>query len=679
MIGIGIIAIVLMLIVPLPIVLLDFLLVISITIGLLILMIVMFVNRPFDFSIFPSLLLITTVFRLALSVSSTRLILMHGSAFDGKIIRTFGEFVVGGNYVIGFIIFVILVAVQFIVITKGATRTSEVAARFTLDAMPTKYGSIDIDVANGHITEDEARVRREEIRKEADFYGAMDGASKFIQGDVKVGILITLITILGGFMVGMLIHGESFNVALRTYTLLTIGDGLVTQIPSLLITTAAGIIITRAESKDNLGDQIASQMGAQPKVMFIASGALGLAIFIPGFPKIPLIMLSVGLAALGKMLSDAKEKNEIQAKKAKEAAEHRNRRPESVLDDKPFDILAIHVGIQLIALADPNSGGVLLERIGNIRKRSYQDMGLLIPPIRICDNMNLNPEEYSIQLKGVEIGRGVLQLDKLMAMDAGDVTEKISGTEFLEPAYGMKAIWIDIDMKDIAEKHKYMVSDCATVIAVHLTELVKRHASELLGRQEVKQIVDKFKSDYPAVVEELQSEKITNGDIQKVLHNLLRERVSIKNMLTIMETMATYSKLKDDPNMLTEYVRIALARQITQDYIDKDDPNNLYVITVDSEIESMIRSAIYDDAMEGRIVALDPQSHEAIVGAMRDAYSKAVKLGYSPVFLVSPHIRSLVLTLLEREIASPAVLSYNEINSGLKVNVVASALFPDAA
>ncbi len=676
--GIGIVAVVTMLIIPLPTFLLDFFLVISIMSGLLILMIVMFIGRTFDFSIFPSLLLITTVFRLALNVSSTRLILLQGAAFDGKIIRAFGEFVVGGNYVVGFIIFIILVAVQFIVITKGATRTAEVAARFTLDAMPGKQMSIDSDLSNGLITEDEARKRREEIRKEADFYGAMDGASKFVQGDVKVAIVITFINIIGGFIIGMVMRNEPFDVALKTYTLLTIGEGLVAQIPSLLITTATGIIVTRAVSNENMGKDIADQLGSQPRALLITAATLGVAIVIPGFPKIALLILSVGLGALGYLLlqSQTEEKEKVE-RKEKEAAlkEHR---PEEVTQLVQVDPLEVEIGYNLIPLVDPEQGGTLLERITNIRRRSALDMGLIVPPIRIRDNMELEPEVYSILIKGVEVGRGSLQVDKLMAMDSGEVSEKIEGQEFTEPVFGLKAIWIKTDIRDVAESRGYTVVDCPTIIATHLTEIIKRHADEILGRQEVQKLIDTVKEDYPAVVRELvEDHKMSLGEIQKVLQALLRERVSIRNIVTILETLSSYVSYSKDPSFLTEYVRIALSRQITRDYVDKT--STLSVITVDPEIETIIRNSIHEDPIEGPVLAMDPTTHQTVVSALLDAYRRSKNMGHAPVFLVSPQIRRVTFTLLEREMPAPVVLSYNEISNAVKVEVVVSALLSSAA
>ncbi len=678
LLGIGVVAVVTMLIIPMPTFLLDMMLVLSIMSGILVLLIVMFIQRTFDFSIFPSLLLVTTVFRLALNVSSTRLILLQGAAFDGQIIRAFGQFVVGGNYVVGFIIFVILVAVQFIVITKGATRTAEVAARFTLDAMPGKQMSIDSDLSNGLITEEEARTRREEIRKEADFYGAMDGASKFVQGDVKVSIVITFINIIGGFIVGMVMRNETFDVALRTYTLLSIGDGLVAQIPSLLITTATGIIVTRAVSNENLGKDMGDQLGSQPRALLITSATLGAAIIIPGFPKIALLIASAGLGALGYLLlrSQSEEQQKVE-RKAKETAlkEHR---PEEVTQLVQVDPLEVEIGYNLIPLVDPEQGGTLLERITNIRRRSALDMGLIVPPIRIRDNMELEPEGYSILIKGVDVGRGTLQVDRLMAMDSGEVTEKIEGQEFTEPVFNLKAIWIKTDTRDVAESRGYTVVDCPTIIATHLTEIIKRHADEILGRQEVQKLIDTVKEDYPAVVRELLDDhKMTLGEIQRVLQGLLRERVSIRNIVTILETLASYASYSKDPSFLGENARIALSRQITKDYADR--AGTLRVITVDPEIETIIRNAVHEDPIEGPVLAMDPTTHQTVVESMLEAYRRSKNMGHAPVYLVSPQIRRVTFALLEREMPAPVVLSYNEIPNSVKVEVVVSALLSSAA
>ena len=673
LLGIGVIAVVTMLVIPLPTFLLDLLLAISLMLGILILLVVMYVPRSFDFSVFPALLLITTVYRLALNVSSTRLILLQGAAFDGKIIRTFGDFVVGGNYVIGFIVFIILMAVQFIVITKGATRTAEVAARFTLDAMPAKLMSIDSDLSNGIINEEEALRRRREVRKEADFYGAMDGASKFVQGDVKVGILITIINIIGGFIIGMVMRGESFDVAIHTYTLLSIGDGLVAQIPSLMITTATGIIVTRAVSEESLGKDLSTQLGSQPRALMITAAALGLSALIPGFPKITLILLAAGLGALGYLMKQTEEEEIQKTKIEQKEAALKTHKPESVIPLIQVDALEVEIGYSLIPLADPDQGGTLLDRITNIRRRSALEMGLIVPPIRIRDNMELPPQDYSILIKGVEVGHGSLQVGKLMAMDPGTVEEKIEGVEFTEPVFNLRAIWIDPDNRDVAERRGYTVVDCPTIIATHLTEIIRRHADEILGRQEVQQLIDTIKNDYPAVVNELIGEKkLSIGEIQKVLQNLLRERVSIRNMVTILETLGSYSDYTKDIGLLTEYVRVALARQLCREYADKN--NTLSVITVDPEIETIIRSSIHEDPVEGRIISLDPDTHREVLDSLLDSYSRARSAGYAPVFLVSPHIRSVLFTLLEREVPDPVVLSYNEIVPEIRINVIGTAL-----
>jgi len=673
LLGIGVIAVVTMLVIPLPIFLLDLLLAISLMLGILILLVVMYVPRSFDFSVFPALLLITTVYRLALNVSSTRLILLQGAAFDGKIIRTFGDFVIGGNYVIGFIVFIILMAVQFIVITKGATRTAEVAARFTLDAMPAKLMSIDSDLSNGIINEEEALRRRREVRKEADFYGAMDGASKFVQGDVKVGILITFINIIGGFIIGMVMRGESFDVAIHTYTLLSIGDGLVAQIPSLMVTTATGIIVTRAVSEESLGKDLSTQLGSQPRALMITAAALGLSAIIPGFPKITLILLAAGLGALGYLMKQTEEEEMQKTKIEQKEAALKTHKPESVIPLIQVDALEVEIGYSLIPLADPDQGGTLLDRITNIRRRSALEMGLIVPPIRIRDNMELPPQDYSILIKGVEVGHGSLQVGKLMAMDPGTVEEKIEGVEFTEPVFNLRAIWIDPDNRDVAERRGYTVVDCPTIIATHLTEIIRRHADEILGRQEVQQLIDTIKNDYPAVVNELIGEKkLSIGEIQKVLQNLLRERVSIRNMVTILETLASYSDYTKDIGLLTEYVRVALARQLCREYADKN--NTLSVITVDPEIETIIRSSIHEDPVEGRIISLDPDTHREVLDSLFDSYSRARSAGYAPVFLVSPHIRSVLFTLLEREVPDPVVLSYNEIVPEIRINVIGTAL-----
>jgi len=471
---------------------------------------------------------------------------------------------------------------------------------------------------------------------------------------------------------------ETFEVALRTYTLLSIGDGLVAQIPSLLVTTATGIIVTRAVSEEDLTGDIKNQLGSQPRALLITAAALGGAVLIPGFPKITMLVLAAGIGALGYVLLQNKEDEEAKSRSEEKEAALKEHRPESVLPLVQVDPLEVEIGYSLIPLVDPEQGGTLLDRITNIRKRSAIEMGLIVPPIRIRDNMELEPPEYSILIKGVELGNGRLEVGKLMAMDPGDVEEKIEGDEFIEPVFGLRAIWINADSRDLAERRGYTVVDCPTIIATHLTEIIKRHAAEILGRQEVQQLIDGLKNDYPAVIGELIGEKkMSLGEVQKVLQNLLRERVSIRNMVTILETLASYVNYTKDPGLLTEYVRGALSRQICKDYTDRN--GEMWVITVDPEIENTIRVSIHDDPIEGKVLGLDPETHTSIVSALIDAYGKARKSTPVPVFLVSPAIRSVVFTLLERELHDPVVLSYNEISPNVRVNVITSALMSTAA
>lgn len=672
LLAVGIIAVVGMLVIPLPTFMLDFLLAVSIMISMLVLMITMFVPKSYDFSIFPALLLVTTVFRLALNVSSTRLILMQGSAFDGKIIKTFGQFVVGGNYIIGFLIFIILVAVQFIVITKGATRTAEVAARFALDALPGKQMTIDADFQSGTITEEEKNRRQAELRRETDFYGQMDGASKFVQGDVKVGILITIVNLIAGFIIGIAVRGESFEVALKTYSLLSIGDGLVSQIPSLLTSTASGIIVTRAVSKNTLPEEFAKQLTAQPRALMISGGALLVSAIIPGFPKISLILLGGSLIGMGYVLLQREEQKAETAKTAEKKSAAKDSKPESVMPYINVDALEVEIGYSLITLADPSKGGTLLDRITNIRRMSAINMGLIVPPIRIRDNMDLSQNEYSILIKGVEVGSGKLEVDRLMAMDAGEVIEKIEGTEFVEPSFGLKAIWIDAALRERAERNGYIVVDCSTIVSTHLTEIIKRHAAELLGRQEVQQLIDSIKSEYPAIVDDLVGKKLSVGVIQKVLQGLLREKVSIRNVVTIFETLSNYSDYTHDPFRLIEYVRVALARQICKEFATPDKRMN--VITVDPDIESIVMSSIREDEIEGRVVGLDPDTYQSVMTALIEAYNTAKTSGFAPVFIVSPNIRSVLFNLIEREVPDATVLSYNEIAPNISLNAFTSAM-----
>jgi len=665
--AIGVIAVVLMLIVPIPAMLLDFLIASSFALGLIVLISVMYMKKAVELSVFPSLLLVSTVYRLAVNVSSTRLILLKGPLFQGRIIIAFGQFVVGGNYVVGLIIFLILIAVQFIVITKGATRVSEVAARFTLDAMPGKQMAIDADLSAGLITEEEAIHKRIEIQSEANFYGAMDGASKFVQGDVKVGLLITMINIVGGLVIGMAMRGESLRSAVSTYVMLTIGDGLVNQIPSLMMSTATGLIVTRAVAKEDLGTDLVSQLLSQPRTLWIGAGFLLFLAVLPGFPKIPLIMLGIILGVFGYYLRRGikvkEEKKEVRKKEKGEAKAG----PESVIGLLQIDPIALEIGYNLIPLVDPEQGGDLLERVTMIRRQSAIELGLIFPPIRIRDNMKLDPNTYSIKIKGVEVGKGTIKTGKYLAMNPGDVEESIEGEETVEPAFGLPAIWIEEASRDRAEKLGYTVVDTPSVIATHITEVIKSYASEVLGRQDVQALLNSLSQDYSAVVDEVKKAGTTIGDIQKVLKGLLKEGVSIRDLVTIMETIADYFPTVKDHDELVELVRQALARQICQQFSDGE--KKIPVITISKEVEDEIKNAIVETE-RGKRFAMEPQQQRQLLKMIVEETKKLRKKGMKPIFLTSPEIRAVFSNIVSTIIPNAAVLSSFEIVSDVRIQAV---------
>lgn len=672
LIAIGVIAVVFMLIIPIPAMLLDFLIAVSFALGLIVLITVMYMRRAVELSVFPSLLLVSTVYRLALNVSSTRLILLQGPRFNGKIIKAFGEFVVGGNYVVGIIIFLILIAVQFIVITKGATRVSEVAARFTLDAMPGKQMAIDADVAAGLVTEEDAIRKRVEIQREADFYGAMDGASKFVQGDVKVGLLITIINIVGGLIIGMAMRGETLRSAVGTYTMLTVGDGLVAQIPSLMMSTATGIIVTRAVAAEDLGTELTTQLLKQPRTLWIGTGFLLFLAILPGFPKIPLIVLGSILGTLALYLRRSmmlKEKAPVRPKKEKE---EETKGPESVIGLLQIDPLALEIGYNLITLVDPEQGGDLLERVTMIRRQSAIELGLIFPPIRIRDNMKLDPNVYSIKIKGVEVGRGSIRMGKYLAMNPGDIEEKIEGEETVEPAFGLPAVWIDEAHREKAERLGYTVVDAPSVIATHLTEVIKMYASEVLGRQDVQALLNSLSSDYSAVVDEVKKSGATIGDIQKVLKGLLREGVSIRDLVTIMETIADYFPSVKDHDELIELVRQALSRQICQQYADAE--KKIPVITLSKGVEEVIKSAVVETE-KGKRFAMDPGEQRKLLGTITQEVKKIREKGRRPVFLTSPEVRSIFRNIVSSIVPNSAVLSSFEIVPDIRLEAVGTIEF----
>ncbi|RCW50135.1 flagellar biosynthesis protein FlhA [Paenibacillus prosopidis] len=661
----GVIGIVLMMIIPIPVLLLDILIILNISMALMILLIAMNTREALDFSIFPAILLITTLFRLALNVSTTRNILSHAEA--GEVVATFGSWVGGGEIAIGFIVFLILVVVQFIVITKGSERVAEVAARFTLDAMPGKQMSIDADLNAGLINETQARERRSKIEREADFYGAMDGASKFVKGDAIASIIILIINLVGGFIIGMAIHGLSFGESLSTFSILTIGDGLVSQIPALLISTAAGLIVTRAASDGNLAEDVTSQLFKYPKLLFIAAGTIALLGLTPigPFRTWPFaILLAYGGWRMQKVINKQQEQEEMLVE---EQQIEEVRSPESVISLLQVDPIEFEFGYGLIPLADTQQGGDLLDRIIMIRRQCALELGLVVPVIRIRDNIQLKPNEYVIKIKGNTVARGDLLLNHYLAMSPGFEDDSVIGIETTEPAFGLPAIWIDEQMKERAELSGYTVVDPPSVVATHLTEIIKRHAHELIGRQEAKMLVENVKESYPALIDELIPSILTVGDVQKVLAKLLREKVSIRDLVTIFESLADHGNYTKDPDILTEYVRQALSRQITQQFSSGGD--TLRVITVGPQLEKKIAESV-QQSEQGSYIALDPVSTQQIYQKLNEHVNRQIQSGQQPVVLASPTIRMYLRQIVERTMQDVPVLSYSELEPNIEVQSV---------
>lgn len=663
---IGVIGIVLMMVLPLPIWLLDVLLIVNISLALLIILVSMNTQNALEFSIFPSLLLITTLFRLALNVSTTRNILTHADA--GEVVRTFGEFVAGGNIVVGFVVFLILVLVQFIVITKGSERVAEVAARFTLDAMPGKQMSIDADLNAGLINEHQAKERREKIAREADFYGAMDGASKFVKGDAIAGIVMLIINIVGGLIIGMAMKGMPIGEAAEVYSILTIGDGLVSQIPALLISTAAGIIVTRAASDGNLAHDLTGQLLNYPKLLYIVAGTItAIGIFTPIHltTTLPLAALLAFAAYRMQQINTRRQEAEVQMEEEQQIEEVRS--PESVISLLQVDPIEFEFGYGLIPLADTQQGGDLLDRIILIRRQCALELGIVVPVIRIRDNIQLKPNEYVIKIKGNTVARGELLLNHYLAMSPGFDDDAVTGIDTTEPAFGLPALWIDEATKERAELSGYTVVDPPSVVATHLTEVIKKHAHELLGRQETKALIENVRESYPALVDELIPNVLSIGDVQKVLVKLLREKISVRDMVTILETLADYGTYSKDTDILTEYVRQALSRQITQQFVPGSEP--LRVITVGPQLEKKIAESV-QQSDQGSYVSLDPSSTQMIFQRLADQASKLIQSGQQPVVLTSPTIRMYLRQLLERTMQEIPVLSYSELEPNVEIQSV---------
>ncbi|MEY9969879.1 flagellar biosynthesis protein FlhA [Lysinibacillus sp. RC46] len=661
----AVILIVAMLIIPLPPWMLSFLIVINITLGLIVLLTAMSMKEALDFSIFPSVILLLTLFRLGLSVSTTRAILAKGDA--GAVVETFGDFVVGGNVLVGLVVFLILVLIQFIVITKGAERVAEVAARFTLDAMPGKQMSIDADLNAGVISEREARERREKVAGEADFYGAMDGATKFVKGDAIASMVMVIINLLFGIIIGVVQMKLPFAEAANHFSKLTVGDGIVSQIPALLISTATGIVVTRASSKGSLGEDITGQLFAQAKLLYVAGGTILLLGFFTPIPIWITIPIGGSLIAGAYMMDHKKPEDEEELLEIEEeVATDGMKSPENVVNLLNVDPIEFEFGYGLIPLVDATQGGDLLDRVIMIRRQLALELGIVIPVVRIRDNIQLQPNEYRIKIKGNEMARGELLLDHYLAMSPGD-DDSIEGIDTVEPSFGLPAKWITEQVKEDAEMFGYTVVDPPSVVSTHLTEMIRANAYELLGRQETKQLIDHLRETHPILVEELTPTPLSTGEIQKVLGKLLRENVSVRNLPIIFEALADYAKLTSDTDILTEYVRQALARQITSQYVG--DSSSLKVITVSGKVEKMIADSI-QQTDHGNYLAMDPQDSQTVLETIAAEVERVSFMEQSAIILCSPAVRMYLRQLTERYFPQIPVLSYNELDATVEIQSV---------
>jgi flagellar biosynthesis protein FlhA len=666
-IPLALVAVVVIMVIPLPPFLIDLLLAVSISLALIILVVSMYTQRPLEFSTFPSVLLVVTLFRLALNVASTRLILLHGhegSSAAGHVIQAFGNFVVGGSYVVGLVVFLILVVINFAVITKGAGRIAEVAARFTLDAMPGKQLAIDADLNSGLITEKEARGRRRAIEEEADFYGAMDGASKFVRGDAIAGLVIAGINILGGFFIGVVQQGADIQTAARTYTILTIGDGLVSQLPALLVSTAAGIIVTRAASGADLGSEVAGQLLMSPRVLWLVSGILGAFALLPGLPFLPFIALAGatgGLAISSRTGERPSPEADVPAVRPKEE------KPEALL---PLDVMELEVGFELVPLVEGGGagpGGDLVGRIRSLRRQLALEMGFIVPPIHIRDNLQLAPSEYVVLLKGVEVARGEVRAGQSLAINPGTVEATVPGVPTREPAFGLDALWITSQERERAQLAGYTVVDAATVIVTHLTEIVRRNAHELLGRQEVQQLLDRVAKTQPKLVEELVPQLLSVGAIQRVLQNLLRESISVRDLVTILETLADHAPRSKDVDALAEHARQALGRSITRRFVAAD--GTLVILTLAADLERHLLEVLHR-AEDGTTLALEPGVAQRLLARLGGWMERFARQQVSPLLLCSAPLRVHVRRLVERVLPNLAVISPEEIAANVRIRSI---------
>jgi flagellar biosynthesis protein FlhA len=677
------------LLIPIPTVLLDLLLVLSMGAGLLVLILTIELKDPLELSSFPSLLLLLTLFRLSLNVATTRLILLQ--AFAGDVIQSFGDFVVGGNYVVGLVIFLILVIINFVVITKGSGRIAEVAARFTLDSMPGKQMSIDADLNQGLIDEAEALHRRENLTKEADFYGAMDGASKFVRGDAIAGLIITAINIGGGFAVGMAQQGMTAPQALGTYTILTVGDGLVAQIPALIISTAAGILVTRAAADDNLGAEVARQLFFRPKQLYITGGILTAVALVPGLPFLPFVALGGAVSGIGLTIRKRQQHRSADDKSAplkegegtpQQQLEQRgqSRALPTSSSDELKQVLAVspmdlEIGFGLVPLVDRNQGGKLIDRIGMVRTQIAEELGVVLPPVNVRDNVNLKNIEYCIKIRGLEVARGGVRPGSLMAIDPSGEVEMEDYIPVREPAFGFRAYWIPESKREMAESKGLTVVDCASVVTTHLAAVVKHHAAEILTRQDVSELINQLKETHPAAVEELIPNKMNIGGVHRVLQHLLREKVSIRDLAVIVETMADHAGRTQDPAMLAELCRRALGGHICQDYLVP--PGVLKAMGLHPDLETMLRQSTQREAAGIGALMMDPALAHEVLETLRQTLEQIRRKGTEPVIVCSPAVRPQVRQLTQHELRDLAVISFAEIPDSVEVDLLAMIPMPN--
>lgn len=687
-IAVVVVGIVGMLIIPLPPDFLDVLLAFNLAASIITLLISIYIEEPLQFAVFPTALLVATLFRLALDVSATRMILLHGNITDpvtkmpigaGHLIPMFGKVAVGGNLIVGFIMFIILIIIQIMVITNGAERIAQVAARFNLDAMPGKQMAIDADLHSGSIDADTARKKRKDVERESDFYGSMDGAGKFVKGDAMASIVIMVVNVIGGLLIGILYHGMDASTAINTYAILSIGNGLMTTLPAFLMSTSMGMVVSRAASEANLGKDIVEQVSNQPRALqysgyfMLILGALSLFAGMPFMMTVTMVGIGVTLVFSGMKLAQKTEEVVVTAASTQEQKKKtQEKKPESVVQLMQVDPISLEVGRGLLSLVDPNQGAKLLDRVTSIRRHIALELGIVVPGVRFRDNLQLKPNAYVIKIKEIEVAQGEVQVNQFLAIGPEDKLKNLRGTKTVDPTYGMPGVWISPEQRGDAERLGCMIFDPVSVIATQLTEVIRTHASEMLGRQEIQALIDTVKKTHPAVVKEVVPDALTLGEVQKVLQNLVKERVSVRDLVSIMETLGDNVRITKDPEMLTEFCRVSLSRVICKDYCNNDGTIN--VITLDPSIEKLIQGAIQRSDV-GSFLTLDPNIGQEILQAVSNQANILQDRGLQPILLVSPQIRPAVRKLTERSFPNLVVLSWNEIAPKINVNSVGMVQF----